>query len=209
MMRANGIYGDSPARVVVAHENITERKMAEEAARDLARMDGLTGLYNRREMERILQEEVARHHRYKGSLSLILVDIDHFKAVNDTHGHAAGDEVLKFVAHMLQSSIRAVDYIARYGGEEIAIILPETSAQDALVLAERLREGIAAHPFVVQRGFDDATIIPVTVSIGLASLPAEITTPSSLFEEADKALYSAKRTGRNKAILAENATGEA
>lgn len=158
------------------------------AATALSRRDPLTGLANRRAFDEFLLHAFARAQRYARKLSLLTIDVDHFKSYNDTYGHPAGDEVLKVIARMFAAAARDTDLVARTGGEEFAIVLPETEAPGARALAERVREEIAScHQF--RR--------PITVSIGLAMLSDRCSTVSMLVKEADAALYSAKRAGRN------------
>ena len=160
--------------------------------------DGLTKIGNRRSFEERLASEAARHGRYDQPLSMILVDLDHFKRVNDTHGHPAGDEVLREMAALLGEGLRSSDYPARYGGEEFAVILPHTSRDQAALLAERLRERVAERVFHVgasKAGLD------LTVSAGVASLPPG-GTAQDLVLMADQALYVAKNNGRNRVVLA-------
>lgn len=159
-----------------------------------ADLDGLTQIHNRRHFDKRLQDEVNRHARYAQPLSLMMLDIDHFKKINDTYGHQAGDTVLKELAAMLCSALRTTDYVARYGGEEFTMILPHTPEDQAGILAERLREKIADFPFV-----HDGVRIPVTVSIGLSALYSNADADAvSILHDADKALYQAKHGGRNK-----------
>ena len=157
-----------------------------------ARIDPLTGLANRRHFEEQLQRIIAETDRFGGSGSLVLVDLDHFKNVNDTYGHQAGDQVLRQVARILAEGVRTVDVCARYGGEELAILLPQTSIDGACELAERLRKAIAER--VVTVGNES---IRVTASFGVASYPGSVSVRESLFPAADKALYTAKHDGRN------------
>jgi two-component system cell cycle response regulator len=155
----------------------------------LARTDPLTQLHNRRSLMDRLSEEVERVRRYGLTLSALMVDIDHFKAVNDTYGHLVGDEVLRGVARVLQREARAVDVVARYGGEEFVLVLPETA------VAERIRQRIAEQPL---RG-EQADRVRVTVSIGTATMPSpRAHSPESLIAAADEALYRAKAQGRNR-----------
>jgi diguanylate cyclase (GGDEF)-like protein len=153
----------------------------------LARVDGLTGLANRRVFESVLTREVARSHRTHRDLSLIVFDVDHFKAINDTLGHQAGDEVLRHVATALSSVAREVDLVARHGGEEFAAILPDCSRDHAVEVAERMRAAIAADPE-----------IGVTISGGVATLQDDGSEGDELVASADKALYDAKRGGRDR-----------
>jgi len=160
--------------------------------------DGLTGIKNRRYFEGRLHEEVAHSKRYKLPLSLILLDVDHFKSINDTYGHKAGDEVLKNLSSLIASMVRDSDVVARYGGEEIAIIAPSTPKNEAEFLAERLRSAVEKTTIAVI----DATqeVIQVTLSAGVSTLGHVVTDRDALIEEADHALYEAKNQGRNKVV---------
>ncbi len=165
-----------------------------------ADFDGLTQLHNRRSFDLRLAEEVRRHRRTGQPLSLLLLDLDHFKSINDTHGHQAGDRVLKDTAQVLRDTLRTTDFAARYGGEEFVAILPETREEDAWKLAERLRTRIAKTEFSF-----GTTVIRGTVSIGLTSLdPGAPGDEAELLHQADEALYEAKRSGRNKVCLSLN-----
>lgn len=172
-----------------------------EALRRLATHDELTGLLNRREFARLLREEEERARRFNRPFGLVLLDIDHFKAVNDTHGHAAGDAVLREVARRIGSRVRAVDRCARFGGEEFAVLLPEADANGALAVACDLLLAVAAVPIVAAEG----VALDVTVSAGAASLPRHASDAGVLTEAADRALYRAKRAGRARAELADGA----
>lgn len=164
--------------------------------------DGLTRLYNHRHFQEELSREFEEALRYERSLSLALIDIDFFKKINDTHGHAAGDEVLKQVSALFSSNIRSADLAARYGGEEFAVLMPETDLNDAMQFGEIIRRTIESNPVPGDAG----TMIPVTVSIGIASFPhTRVQTPRQLVECADRALYRAKRGGRNQ-VKAERRT---
>ena len=157
-----------------------------------ARTDALTGLANRRAFDEHLSQLLAHADRFGHSLSLVLVDVDHFKNVNDTWGHEAGDLVLKAIAQTLQDGVRAVDICARFGGEEIALLLPQTALGGAAELADRLRQRVSEQP-VMWQGND----IKVTVSCGVACYPDGVLTKEALFAGADRALYEAKSAGRN------------
>lgn len=154
--------------------------------------DGLTDIHNKRYLSEVLEREIPRAHRHGRDLSLLMFDIDHFKEVNDTHGHLAGDAVLKELATLVRGRLRPDDVLGRYGGEEFVAVLPETSVEGAVRIAEELRELVASHPFVVE-GED----IPVSISIGVAELTPGLDA-DSLFKTADEMLYAAKREGRNR-----------
>lgn len=156
--------------------------------------DALTGLYNRRHFDTRLREETERSIRYGNSLSLVLVDIDHFKECNDRHGHQTGDRVLQEIAALIRRNIRRTDFAFRYGGEEIAILMPETDLEDAADAMETLRTRIADHPFRNMQG----ETIRLSCSFGVtASEDGGDIEPGSLIAQADKALYASKRHGRN------------
>jgi diguanylate cyclase (GGDEF)-like protein len=167
-----------------------------EALRRLATRDQLTGLLNRREFERIIIEEEERVRRFEHSLALVMVDIDHFKAVNDTHGHSAGDVVLREVARRVAGEVRTVDRAFRFGGEELALVLVQTERRGALDLARRVCAAVEREPILVS----DTTALNVTVSAGAAAMPADAQSALSLLNAADKALYAAKARGRNCAV---------
>ena len=173
----------------------------------LATRDALTGVANRGSLEARLAEEGDRWWRYRQPLSVVLLDVDHFKRVNDTHGHGAGDAVLRGVAETLMGAVRKVDFVARYGGEEFVVVAPSTDAAGARILAERVRAAVAASP-VEAAGLDGAPVtVAVTVSLGVVTLPgapeAAALRPADLLAHADKALYRAKQGGRNRAEVAE------
>jgi diguanylate cyclase (GGDEF)-like protein len=177
----------------------SELKDANGKLRELVSRDGLTGLYNHRHFQEMLLKEVHEATRYKRSLTLILFDVDHFKNVNDSFGHPAGDAVLKGIARFVSDMVRASDIVARYGGEEFAVILPETRSREAVILAERMRRGIEA----MEVGVGDE-VINVTVSLGICTYLGEETSDPKgvLIESADQALYAAKRNGRNRLMVA-------
>ncbi|MEN8166377.1 MAG: sensor domain-containing diguanylate cyclase [Pseudomonadota bacterium] len=162
--------------------------------------DPLTQLHNRRYLDRRLHEELARSTRYQQPLSCLFVDADHFKQINDNHGHQAGDTILRELACRLRSQLRASDVATRYGGEEFALLLPQTSLTEATLLAERIRLEIASNPFPL----NDGTILRLTVSIGVSEiLPIPGRPPNKelgeyLLDSADQALYLAKANGRNR-----------
>ena len=160
--------------------------------------DGLTRIHNRRAFDERLVEELRRHQRYRQPMSLLMLDIDHFKAVNDTYGHPTGDDVLREVGRVLAETLRSTDFTARYGGEEFVVILPQTSEDQSRMLAERLRALIAATQFQ-----HDGRTFSITVSIGVASLlPGALAKRKDLLEKADQALYQAKHRGRNQVCAA-------
>ncbi len=171
-----------------------ELDKAHEALRETSIRDSLTGLYNRREFDRRLLDELKRCIRYRHPLSLLMLDLDHFKAINDDYGHPVGDKVLSEVAGIVKHEVRNSDeVVARYGGEEFVVILAETDKFGAGVLAQRVRAAIAAHIFSI----DETRALNVTVSIGLAGFPNDANTGETLIAAADHALYDAKRAGRN------------
>ncbi len=168
---------------------------AREALREQATHDPLTGLWNRYALLETLSREQSRASREGTPLSVIMIDLDHFKQVNDTYGHQAGDAVLREAARRMQTGIRTYDQVGRYGGEEFLIVLPGTSEANAAHLAERLRGAIAAQPVTAERGLR----IAVTASLGVAAVePPEASDPASLIRRADEALYRAKENGRNR-----------
>lgn len=165
--------------------------------KNMATRDGLTGLLNRREIRRLLGQELDRAKRRFSEMSVMMLDIDHFKNVNDTHGHQIGDEVLKGVATLLGQQIRTMDTVARYGGEEFIIITPESS-DGALHIAERILAAVAGQPYSDGKGGS----FNLTISIGLASYPKHAVEEYELVNKADMALYQAKELGRNQVCLA-------
>ncbi len=167
-------------------------KKAMQSLAEASNRDGLTGIYNRRFLEETLAKEFSRVRRYGGYMSLVLLDLDHFKNVNDTHGHLAGDEVLRNAAQRVTAGLRQSDTAGRYGGEEFALILPETTSEGAAILAERLRARIADQP--VQH---ENIAIPISISAGIAQWMPHMTRYENLIEAADVALYKAKDSGRN------------
>ena len=182
----------SHAEIMAANEAMQQQNHVLER---LSITDSLTGLYNRNKLDAILIDELARFKRTRRQFALLMLDIDHFKTLNDTHGHIAGDEILRNVARILLQSIRSIDYAARYGGDELIIILVDTSADLAAKTAERIR----SHVENAQYGANGSTIA-VTVSIGIVQCQLDDMTPTAVFARADKALYQAKRAGRNRHI---------
>jgi len=167
-----------------------------EALRQHATRDQLTGLLNRREFDRIMAEEAERSRRFGHPLALVMVDIDHFKAVNDTHGHLAGDAVLREVAKTLTAQLRTVDRVARIGGEEFALVLVQTGRSAATEVAQRVVKAVAASPVIIESGVS----LRLTISAGLAVLPEDVSWLELLIGAADRSLYAAKRGGRNRVM---------
>ncbi len=175
-------------------------EQSQQALHELATIDGLTGVYNRREFNRYLHNEIEKMNREQGSLSLLMVDIDHFKKLNDTYGHQSGDDALRQVSALLKREMRPGDIVARYGGEEFAVILPRTISLDAVMVAERLCRTIAAQDIHIQNGRS----IKVTASLGCATFPKHADSEEGLMSKADAALYRAKESGRNQVCCIEH-----
>ena len=169
----------------------------------LTRTDTLTGLYNRRGLIEMSQSEFERAKRSGFPLSMIMLDIDFFKHVNDLYGHAIGDQVLRILSDELHRNLRAIDILCRYGGEEFAILLPETTLQSAREVAERLRIAVAKLQFNITHAD-----IKITVSQGLSTMPGETADLETLLGQADNALYSAKSSGRNRVCIYEEPNSE-
>ncbi len=170
-----------------------------------ATLDALTGFYNRRQLDERVRQEVSQAKRKNNNLCAIMADIDYFKQVNDTYGHAAGDLVLKTVAKIMRAQLREYDIAARYGGEEFVILLPSTTVKEAENVAERLRNAVASKVIDIEKvnNNNKTKMISVSISIGICEYDHN-SPPESLVMNADKALYSAKESGRNKVILYEN-----
>jgi diguanylate cyclase (GGDEF)-like protein len=179
--------------------NVAVNKLQLEAAnaqlQELALHDGLTGLLNRRHWESCLEREFARHNRYSNPASLVLFDIDHFKKLNDTYGHQAGDEVIRQVARITREMVRDTDYAGRYGGEEFVVLLADTPLQGASQFAERLRMAIEQ----LQISHEQLSL-QCSVSVGVACIRTDMANHQALIEAADKALYQAKSAGRNQVV---------
>jgi diguanylate cyclase (GGDEF)-like protein len=176
--------------------NKRQLESANAQLQELAQCDGLTGLLNRRYWEQCLAHEFARHLRYDIATSLVIFDIDHFKSVNDTYGHQAGDEVIREVARVTKQLARETDFAGRYGGEEFVVLLPDTDLQGARQFAERLRNAIERLRVDHQSG-----LLSFTVSLGVACIDSNMTDHGALVEQADKALYSSKENGRNRTTV--------
>ena len=179
------------SELVVAVENSQLYKLTKR----LSITDELTGLYNYRYLQQRLEDEIERARRYGRSLSLLMLDADDFKKFNDTHGHIAGDRALAEIGGALRLAVREIDVSCRYGGEEFAVLLPETDAEGAFVVAEKVRESVAFHSFADSEGERG---VHLTVSIGLATYPALAANREELLRQADDALYQAKTTGRDR-----------
>jgi two-component system cell cycle response regulator len=164
---------------------------------ELAITDALTGLYNRRYMESHLSTLMEQAATRDKPLTVLVIDIDYFKSINDTHGHDAGDDVLREFALRVRKSIRGIDLACRYGGEEFVIVMPETDMAVATMVAERLRRRIATEPFSISQ---DSTRVEVTISIGIAAVAGAQDSAAALLKRADQAVYRAKRDGRNRVV---------
>lgn len=185
------VLGAVASELVVAVENSRLYKLTKR----LAITDELTDLHNYRYLQQRLDEELERAKRYDKSLTLLMIDVDDFKAFNDTYGHIAGDGALSDLAAVLRGSVREVDMVARYGGEEFSIVLPETDSAGGYIVAEKVREAVAHRAFLDPDGEPACSL---TVSIGLASYPSHAWDKESLLREADDALYNAKGLGKNR-----------
>ncbi len=178
------------------------RELSEANARleRLAVTDGLTGLFNHRRFQEALHSELLRCERHKRPLAVLMLDVDFFKKVNDSMGHPAGDELLRRLADVLAEDLRQTDLISRYGGEEFAVLLPETTKAEAMQVAERMREAVEQ-----QINENNAWTQRITISVGVATFPEDAKSAETLLEAADQALYVAKRQGRNRVIGAKAA----
>jgi diguanylate cyclase (GGDEF)-like protein len=191
----NALTARLPKRTLVmlaqftAHAALALRSARLLAERErLASMDGLTGLANRREFDKVLSGEVNRAERSREPLSLVVFDLDHFKEINDSRGHLAGDEVLRAIGQVMTAAVREMDLVARYGGEEFAIVLPRCDQHDAVRVVERIKHAS-----------DESELLEgVTLSAGIATLPFNADDGLSLVAAADEALYESKRAGRNR-----------
>lgn len=167
---------------------------------ELATTDGLTGIFNTRYIHDRLEIEMEAAHERLAPLSCLLVDVDHFKRINDTHGHPYGDDVLVTVAKLLRKLVRRMDAVGRMGGEEFFIVMPNTSQEMATAVAERIRSGVETEKFAAEE-----KRVKVTVSIGVACFPtAELRNKNALLKAVDEALYTAKKTGRNRVVVWNN-----
>jgi diguanylate cyclase (GGDEF)-like protein len=184
-----------PASVVIDNARLHDH------TKKMAVTDGLTRLYNHRHFYELLEQEFHRTKRYQSNVALIMIDIDFFKQINDTYGHQVGDDILKELAEVIRVQVREVDILARYGGEEFAALLPQTSLEEAKIVAERIRSAVEENEFDTSKG-----AIKITVSLGLAGFPQmDINSQVELVSEADTALYRAKKAGKNRVVIG---TGE-
>ncbi len=171
---------------------------AEAEARKASLTDSLTGLYNRRFLHQRLEEEISRSRRHGSPLACVMLDIDHFKSINDTHGHATGDDVLRIIATIMRDHIRRSDIAVRFGGEEFVLVLFSNTTEGARHVAERIRADVEAHNFA-----QDGATLRVTVSVGISSFPDDnVPSADELMRRADAALYQAKEAGRNMVCVA-------
>ncbi len=175
------------------------RSLLFKRVQELAIIDGLTKVFCRRHFLERLDEEIKRSIKFKYKFSFLMVDIDRFKSFNDRYGHLVGDAILKEVSAAIKDSIRQIDFVGRYGGEELSVVLPETDKEQALFAAERMRHSIESRKIKV---YDEE--VKVTVSIGLATFPDDSDNGLSLIDKADQALYSAKESGRNRSCVYHN-----
>jgi diguanylate cyclase (GGDEF)-like protein len=199
---------------IVPQEVIYLEELAKQAATTITRakvygeilkyatLDALTGFYNRRQLDERVKQEVSHAKRKKSALCAIMVDIDFFKSVNDTYGHTAGDLVLKTIAKIMRGQLREYDIAARYGGEEFMILLPYTSIKEAILVAERLRKSVKNKIIDIEKvnTKNDTKNINVTISVGLCEYKCEYSAEQFIMNT-DKALYTAKETGRNRIIV--------
>jgi diguanylate cyclase (GGDEF)-like protein len=189
--------------IVEYHRSVDQIHQLQEKLREMAIHDPLTGLLNRYFLEETLKRELARGTREKYTVSFVMIDIDHFKRVNDTFGHKAGDAVLQSLAALLQKRSRASDIVYRYGGEEFLAILPKVAAEAALQIAEKWRKDFAESTHILEHGG-----AKITISCGIATFPKHGSTSSELIANADRALYQAKHAGRNQIMIWKKGTSQ-
>lgn len=194
-------FNSDELKLVVMHA-LERKKLQEEIKekaffKEMSITDSLTGLYNRRYFDELIFREEARAKRYPQKFSLLMIDIDNFKKVNDTYGHPSGDNILKRMGEILRSRPRNTDFVARYGGEEFSIIAPHTSKKNASVFAARILDIIAREEFILNA----STKARITVSIGVANFDDDAQTKEELVKKADNALYQAKKMGKNRVCL--------
>ncbi len=186
-------------------ETTRELKAARERMKQLSITDDMTETYNYRYLMDSLELELRRAERYEYPISLMMLDIDHFKNYNDTHGHVAGDKVLRGVAQVLKDTIRHTDILARYGGEEFGVILIKTNLDEACQIAERVRRAVEDSAFDYE---DTQPTGQLTVSVGVSTLCPQVASQKELIKTADDALYEAKRAGRNRVAISQRANSE-
>ena len=190
----NSKLQQSTQQIEVLHKDL-------ETARNESNTDALTTLANRKKFDSFLRKSFEALHEDYDDLSLLLVDIDHFKKFNDTYGHQTGDQILRLVAHTLKNGLKGSDLPARYGGEEFGIVLPGTKSQDAFTVAEQIRKAIASKELIKRSTGENLGFL--TVSIGIAQATPD-DTPAKLIGRSDEALYQAKNSGRNRCVIADN-----
>jgi diguanylate cyclase (GGDEF)-like protein len=193
-------------QICIVVYDVTDQAVSKQAVDDLnhelqrlSRVDGLTGIYNRRYWEEQFNREFKRSLRTPGESSVIMLDIDHFKKINDTYGHPAGDEVIRKLARLIDDASRETDICGRFGGEEFTILLPDTASENVMVLAERIRTSVEKLKIEYEQH-----VISFTVSLGIAQFNTAFEQHIQWLEEADKALYQAKKNGRNQVVIAGN-----
>lgn len=177
--------------------NTEELEVLNQSLQDMVNHDGLTGLFNHRYLVSALETELARSRRHGRTFTLLFIDVDHFKHYNDTHGHLAGDEVLRSLGKILKEANRSTSVCARYGGEEFVVLIPESNRDGGFIVAERLRSRVEKHPFP---GREAQPLGQVTVSLGLSCYPDDGTDTRQLVAIADQRLYEAKQAGRNRVV---------
>ncbi len=180
--------------IMLGFHDLTAQKAVEHQLRFLAQRDPLTQAFNRHHFWHLASTEMQRVRRYGRAVTIAMIDADHFKGVNDTHGHDVGDTVLRMIVDTCMSSLRTIDVLARYGGEEFIVLLPETSAENSYIVMERIRDRIANSPVML----DDGQVVHTTVSIGIAGIREATEGLESLLKRADDAMYAAKHKGRNR-----------
>ena len=182
---------------MLSYTEVTDLVQRADEWEDLASVDGLTGLFNRRHFLELAESEWSRFDRYERPLSLMMIDVDRFKSINDRFGHDVGDRVIEHVASICREGKRTSDIVARIGGEEFVMLLPETPLESAMLVAERLRRRIADSPLL-----DAAARVALTASIGVAEAGSRTDGVASLMKDADEALYRAKNAGRDRVVAA-------
>ena len=188
---------DQPVSLLGITRDITERKKVEQELERLSQVDMLTGLANRRRFMQLAEHELSRKRRYGGELAVFMMDLDHFKVVNDTYGHQTGDLVLQKVGEICREVLRDLDCVGRLGGEEFAVLLPRTDLDHAVAVAERLRDAVEQASVAAPHG----ETVRFTISIGVATMQEEAISLDNLLSQADRALYQAKHSGRNRVSL--------